>query len=104
MGGKRNPQRGLEFQREIIHLADGLDAHVRDTCCFHHEGGDLEIEGIFYGCKRRKALADFLFPEKKEMGVFVRADRGRAMVVIPAKYLFELLRIKKTAQAWKPKP
>ena len=91
--GKRNRERGLELQREVVRLAKnhGLDAHIRDTCCFHHEGGDLEIEGTFYGCKRKKTLAQFLKPEKLEVGVFTRADRGKPLVIIEAGRLFKLL-------------
>ncbi len=91
--GKRNRERGLDLQREVVNLAReyGLDAHVRDTCCFHHEGGDLEIGGTFYGCKRKKTLAQFLKPEKREIGVFFREDRGKPLVIIEARHLFKLL-------------
>lgn len=95
--GRRNRQRGAELQREIVALANiyGLDAWNRDRGGAQHECGDIEIEGIFYGCKRKKKLAQFLKPEKQECGVFIREDRGKAMVVISAEYFMLLMQLVK---------
>jgi|TARA_R100001530_G_scaffold27155_3_gene21767 hypothetical protein len=97
--GRRNRQRGAELQRQIVRLAKSfnLDAHNRDRGGAQHEGGDLEIEEAYYGCKRKKNLATFLKPEKREIGVFIREDRGDPMVVINATDFLFLLSCRKLA-------
>jgi len=72
--GRRNRQRGAELQREVTRMARfcELDAHNRDRGGAQHEKGDVEIENKYYGCKRRKKIAQWLKPEKQEIGVFVR--------------------------------
>jgi hypothetical protein len=91
--GRRNRQRGAELQREIVRMAKSynLQAHNRDRGGAQHEQGDLEIVSKFYGCKRKKKIAQWLYPEKKEVGVFIRGDRGIPLVVIPAELFLSLL-------------
>jgi hypothetical protein len=68
-----------------------LDAHNRDRGGAQHEKGDVEIENKYYGCKRRKKIAQWLKPEKQEIGVFVREDYGSTFVVLDAEYYIGLL-------------
>ena len=91
--GKRNRQRGAELQREMVNLAkdNGLKAFNRDRGGAQHEQGDVEIHGLYWGCKRRKKAAKWLYPEKKEHGVFFREDRGEAMVAMPAEFFIKLI-------------
>ena len=69
--GKRNRQRGAELQRQAVQIAKqyNLEAFNRDRGGAQHEKGDIEIEEKFYGCKRRKKIADWMKPEKEECGV-----------------------------------
>ena len=98
--GKRNRQRGAELQRQIVRLAKDkkLDAHNRDRGGAQHEMGDVEIDGKYYGCKRRKKIAQWLKPEKKEVGVFVREDFGKSFVVLDAEHFISLLSLNKKLQ------
>jgi hypothetical protein len=91
--GKRNRQRGAELQREVVRLAKSYDlpAHNRDRGGAQHEQGDVEINGMFFGCKRRKKCAKWLYPEKREIGVFFREDNGKLMVSITANLLLGLI-------------
>jgi hypothetical protein len=93
--GRRNRQRGAELQRQIVRVAKdiGLRAYNRDRGGAQHEQGDVEIEGIFFGCKRRKKCASWLYPEKKEFGVFFREDRGEMMCSVPAEFLLDLMKV-----------
>ena len=95
--GKRNRQRGAELQREITRMAKNhnLNAHNRDRGGAQHEMGDLEIEKQYYGCKRRKKMAQWLKPEKQEVGVFIREDYGKSFIVLDAEnYIYLLRRLK----------
>ncbi len=66
-----------------------LEAHNRDRGGAQHEMGDIEIENRFYGCKRRKTIATWVKPEKEEVGVVIREDRGQPYMVVPLDhYLF----------------
>ena len=47
----------------------GLEAYNRDRGGAQHEKGDVEIEGLYYGCKRRKVIPRWVLPEKEETGV-----------------------------------
>jgi len=91
--GRRNRQRGAELQRQVVKTAKiyGLDAWNRDRGGAQHEQGDVEISTIYFGCKRRKSCAQWLYPEKDEWGVFFREDSGKLMVSIPAEFLFDLM-------------
>jgi hypothetical protein len=91
--GKRNRQRGAELQRQVVSDAKsyGLEAYNRDRGGAQHEQGDVEINSLFFGCKRRKKAAEWLYPEKQEYGVFFREDRGELMCAVPADFLFELM-------------
>ena len=82
--GKRNRQRGAELQRQSVKIAKefDLEAFNRDRGGAQHEKGDVEIEGKFYGCKRRKRVPAWVLPEKSESGVIFRHDRGAAMIAI----------------------
>jgi len=92
--GKRNRQRGAELQREITRMAKNynLNAHNRDRGGAQHEMGDVEIEKQYYGCKRRKKMAQWLKPEKQEVGVFIREDFHKSFIVIDAEHYISLLR------------
>jgi hypothetical protein len=68
-----------------------MDAHNRDRGGAQHEMGDVEINGDYFGCKRRKKIAQWLYPEKKEKGVFIREDRGELLVVVPVDFFMALL-------------
>jgi hypothetical protein len=69
-----------------------LQAHNRDRGGAQHEKGDLEIASKFYGCKRKKKIEQWLYPEKNEVGVFIREDRNMPLVVIPAELFLSLMK------------
>lgn len=91
--GKRNRVRGAALQREVVQLfkKHGLEAFNRDRGGAQHEGGDIQYMLGFYGCKRKKKIAQYLYPEKQETGVFIREDRGPLMVVLHANHFVQLL-------------
>ena len=60
-----------------------LEAYNRDRGGAQHEKGDVEIEGLYYGCKRRKVVPSWVLPEKEESGVVFRADRMEPYISIP---------------------
>ncbi|KKM86428.1 hypothetical protein LCGC14_1279070 [marine sediment metagenome] len=97
--GKRNQQRGAELQREAVNMARkyGLEAHNRDFSRGHHEKGDVEVEGIFFGCKRKKTGPTYLLPEKQESGVIHRADGQQPQITIP---LEDWCSMKQAIKAW----
>jgi len=82
--GRRNRRRGADLQTFAVSKAKEykLEAFNLDRGGAQHEQGDIEIEGKYYGCKRRKVVASWLKPEKEEEGVVIREDRGKAMMVI----------------------
>ena len=84
--GRRNRQRGAELQREVVNLAKslGLESFNRDRGGAQHEMGDVEIDGVYFGCKRRKRVPAWVMPEKQEKGVFWRSDGGKLMVSVDA--------------------
>ena len=83
--GRRNRQRGAELQRQAVRMSKELDleAHNRDRGGAQHEKGDVEIEGLYYGCKRKKVIPSWVIPEKEEIGVIFRADRMEPYISIP---------------------
>lgn len=91
--GKRNRQRGAELQRLTVNTAKSfkLEAFNRDRGGAQYEKGDVEIEGKYYGCKRRKTIATWVKPEKQEIGVVIREDRGDPYMVIPLDHYCLLL-------------
>lgn len=91
--GRRNRQRGAELQRQVVKIAKTykLDAWNRDRGGAQHEQGDVEINGLYFGCKRKKTCAHWLYPEKEEWGVFFREDSGELMAAVPAAFLFDLM-------------
>ena len=97
--GKRNRQRGAELQRQAVKIAKqyNLEAYNRDRGGAQHEKGDVEIEEKFYGCNRRKKIADWMKPEKEECGVVVRQDREEPYIVIPYEQYCLLLSMVKKA-------
>ena len=97
--GRRNSQRGAELQREAVNLAKsmGLEAFNRDFRRGHHEKGDIEIEGQYYGCKRKKTVPVYLLPEKQESGVIWRPDGLQPLITIPFK---DWLSLKQARKAW----
>ncbi len=85
--GRRNPQRGAELEREAVKMAKdyGLQAKRWDISGAADERGDIEIEGVFYGCKRKVRIPQYLKPEKQEAGVIIRGDRDIPRIVVPLK-------------------
>jgi len=95
--GRRNRQRGAELQRFSVKLAKeyNLEAYNRDRGGAQHEKGDIEIEGRYYGCKRRTKIAKWCKPEKEEDGVVIREDYGKAYIVLDyEKYIMLLSMLK----------
>ena len=73
----------------------GLESYNRDRGGAQHEKGDVEIEGLYYGCKRRKVIPRWVLPEKEETGVVFRGDRMEPYIAIPLeKYLLLISAIK----------
>ena len=95
--GRRARQRGAELQRQAVRMAKeiGLEAYNRDRGGAQHEQGDIEIEGHYYGCKRRTRIAQWLKPEKPEEGVVIREDRGKPYIVLDYEYFIGILTIMK---------
>ena len=95
--GRRARQRGAALQRQAVRMAKeiGLDAYNRDRGGAQHEQGDIEIEGHYYGCKRRTRIAQWLKPEKQEEGVVIREDRGKPYIVLDYEYFIGILTIMK---------
>ena len=93
--GRRNRQRGAELQRQAVNLAKeyGLDAHNRDRGGANHPMGDILIEDKYYGCKMRKTLPSYLLPEKQEVGVVIRADRLKPMIVVDLESYLLMLKL-----------
>ena len=91
--GRRNRQRGAELQRFSVKLAKeyNLEAYNRDRGGAQHEKGDIEIEGRYYGCKRRTKIAKWCKPEKEEDGVVIREDYGSAYIVLDYEKFIMLL-------------
>lgn len=91
--GKRNRQRGAELQRQAVKMAKSfnLEAHNRDRGGAQHEKGDVEINGKYYGCKRRKVVPRWVLPEKKEIGVVFRADRMSPYISVPLEHYLLLI-------------
>ena len=95
--GRRARQRGAELQRQAVRMAKeaGLKAFNRDRGGAQHEQGDIEIEGQYFGCKRRKQIAVWMKPEKQEHGVVIREDRGKPYIVLDYEYFINTLSIMK---------
>ncbi len=100
--GRRNRQRGAELQREAVNMAKemGLEAFNRDRGGAQCPEGDVEIEGQYYGCKRKKVTPAYLKPEKQESGVIHREDGQEPQITIPLKnYLFLINRLNESIEA-----
>ena len=95
--GRRNRQRGAELQRQAVRLAKSfnLEAYNRDRGGAQHEQGDIEIDGIYYGCKRRKVVPRWVLPEKEEVGVVFRGDNMSPYISLPLEKYFLLLSLMK---------
>ena len=93
--GRRARQRGAELQAVRMAKEIGLEAFNRDRVGAQHEQGDIEIEGHYYGCKRRTKIAQWLKPEKQEEGVVVREDRGKPYIVLDFEFFINILSIMK---------
>ena len=95
--GSRNRQRGAELQRLAVNLAKDydLEAYNRDRGGAQHPLGDILIDGYYYGCKMRKSIPSYLLPEKKEIGVVVRADRIKPLIVIDLERYLLMLKLLK---------
>ena len=55
------------------------------------QSGDVEINGKFYGCKRRKVVPRWVLPEKQETGVVFRADRMSPYIAVPLEHYLLLI-------------
>jgi len=95
--GRRNRIRGAELEREAVSIAKGmaLEAKRWDITGAADLRGDVEIEGVFYGCKRKSKIPTYLIPEKQEQGVIIRGDRDIARIVIPLEDWLALKQIEK---------
>ena len=85
------------MQRQAVKMAKELEleAYNRDRGGAQHEKGDIEIDGLYYGCKRRKVVPKWVLPEKEESGVVFRADRTKPYISIPLeRYLLLISTIK----------
>ena len=72
-----------------------LEAYNRVRGGAQHEKGDVEIDGLYYGCKRRKKVPQWVLPEKQESGVIFRQDRDIPYISIPLeKYLLLISTLK----------
>jgi len=93
--GRRNRQRGAELQRETVRMCTEfeLESFNRDRGGANHEKGDVEIEGDYYGCKRKKSIPKYIMPEKQEIGVIFRADRMEPMIAITLERYLLMLKI-----------
>lgn len=93
--GRRNRQRGAELQRETVRMCTEfeLESFNRDRGGANHEKGDVEIEGDYYGCKRKKSIPKYIMPEKQEIGVIFRADRMQPMIAITLERYLLMLKI-----------
>ena len=91
--GRLNRKRGAALQREAVNIARefNLEAYNRDRGGAQHEQGDIEIEDHFYGCKRKKRLPQYIYPEKEETGVVVREDNKEPLMVLPLKHYWLLI-------------
>jgi len=99
--GRRNRQRGAELQRETVRMCKefDLESFNRDRGGANHEKGDVEIEGDYYGCKRKKFIPKYIIPEKQEIGVVFRADRMEPMIAISLeRYLLMLKMLKENKE------
>jgi len=72
-----------------------LESFNRDRGGANHEKGDVEIEGDYYGCKRKKSIPKYIMPEKQEIGVIFRADRMEPMIAITLERYLLMLKIVK---------
>lgn len=91
--GKLNRQRGAGLQRQAVNSAKALDleAFNRDRGGAQHEQGDIEVEDHFYGCKRKKRLPQYIYPEKQETGVVIREDNREPLMVLPLSHYWLLI-------------
>lgn len=99
--GKNNRLRGSNLQREVVNIlaAYGIKAFNRDRGGAQHEGGDIEIpEFGFVGCKRKKKIASYLYPEKQEVAVVVREDRQPPQIIMSLEMFLQCLRLTKEAK------
>tara|TARA_R100000808_G_scaffold6810_2_gene20017 strand:- start:1743 stop:2087 length:345 start_codon:yes stop_codon:yes gene_type:complete len=103
--GRRNRQRGAELQRQTVRICNklGLESFNRDRGGANHEKGDVEIEGDYYGCKRKKFIPKYIIPEKEEIGVIFRADRMKPIIAIDFERYLLMLRIIKDKDEYNDK-
>lgn len=103
--GRRNRQRGAELQRQTVRICKklGLESFNRDRGGANHEKGDVEIEGDYYGCKRKKFVPKYIIPEKQEIGVIFRADRMEPMIAVNLERYLLMLKIIKDKERYNDK-
>tara|TARA_R110000824_G_C14692561_1_gene621645 strand:- start:88 stop:438 length:351 start_codon:yes stop_codon:yes gene_type:complete len=98
--GRRNRVRGAELQRQTVRMCSGfeLESFNRDRGGANHEKGDVEIEGDYYGCKRKKRIPQYIIPEKQEVGVIIRGDRLEPMMVVSLERYLLMMKLVKDAK------
>ncbi len=60
-----------------------MECFNRDRGGANHEKGDVEVAGVWLGCKRRSRVPSWLVPEKTEFGVVYRGDRMPPFISLP---------------------
>ena len=109
----RNKIRGNNLEREIVTIAkeEGLSAkraYASDGRSLgKSEVVDCIVEGITIQAKRRKKIAQWLYPDNHAEDVDIvvtRMDRKEALAVLPYKEWIRLIKIEKEYENGKSKP
>jgi len=107
-----NKIRGNSFEREIVNRAKSDDYKLSAKRAYASDGRSLGksevvdciVEGITIQAKRRKKVAQWLYPEYHGDDVDVvatRMDRSKPLIVLYLDDWLELIKIKKEYQEWK---
>jgi len=89
--------KGNSGEREIVSIAKSHNltaTRIPLSGSMQNFKGDVLIEGKIYGVKRWKRILPKAVKEdlEKFTGCFIREDRGKWYVIIPAEYFFELVK------------
>ena len=96
--GKRNRQRGFEFEREVVNTARRLGFIARRAYASNgqslgvHESVDCIVGDYKIQCKRKKAVADYIRLSPEFDLVVFREDKGRACVVMDYERFLKLIK------------
>jgi hypothetical protein len=99
--GRRNKQRGSEFEREVVNTAKKFDLEAKRAWGSNgrslglHDTVDVVIGKLRGQCKRKKKLPQFLFPDKlqerKEFDcLLIRGDNEKPLIVLDFEYFLYL--------------